>query len=168
MIANEGRFKGIEKTERPVVDGETEYRHIVRIEHAVGETDQLPFGDQAGGALGDSTQQVQIRVLSGCRVRVEMADDEIGQDLQFCVLLAVKKHFEVTETQMAGRCASQNRRGFGGFAIHWVRTAGDTERARARNAERGHGFATEEFTDGRTQHRAAITHARKRRQACAL
>ena len=56
MITDKARLEGIEKSVRTIIDGKTEHRHVVGIQHAMSETNQLPLRYEPGSAFDDLAQ----------------------------------------------------------------------------------------------------------------
>ena len=110
---------------------------------------------------------------AGCGValqRGEVALDRRVEQAAQCGEVAggVGEVLEVAEAQEARRHARDHRRGLDRLAPHRQRRADDGQRPRGRDAERVHRLGAEELADRRAQHRAAVAHARVRRQAAAL
>ncbi len=124
------------------------------------EAHGLPLRHQRRRAAGDFFQQGLIRVLFRQQFRIELFEYGIGQNLQFIEALVVIPVLERTEADEAGGHAGDDGGGFRGFAHDALVRADYGQGARGRDAERGHGFRTEEFADRGAQHGTAITHAR--------
>ena len=64
-VGGEVGIEVIEHTEGAVVDGEPEYRHVVRIHYAVDEADAHPVHHELGGAARDFANELEIRFFAG-------------------------------------------------------------------------------------------------------
>ena len=91
---------------------------------------------------------------------IEAFDHVIGERAQCIDAIVRIKMFEVPKAHEARRHACDDRRGLDFLAAHRLVGADHAQRARGRNAEVMHGFRTQIFADRRTQHRAAVAHAR--------
>ena len=98
MIADEIRIIGIEKSERPVIQGQAQDGHIVGVHHAMGEARRLPLRHQLGGALDHFAEPAGM--VAG-EFRKIFADDMIGQQPHLFVLAAMMEMLEMAEADMA-------------------------------------------------------------------
>ena len=168
VVADVRGVVAVEKAERPVVEGQPQDRHVVGVHHAVAKTHRLPLREQIGRATGDFLQHRRIGQGRLAALGIVMVDHEIGQPTQALGPVGLRKVLEVTEADEAWCHAGDHRSRLQRFAQHRQWRAGDGQRARGRDAQAVHGFGTQKFADRRAQHRAAIAHARIRRQAGAL
>ncbi len=97
-----------------------------------------------------------------------MSDHPVGQRAQLLGLAAVAEVLEMPEAHETRTQPGDHRRGFDTLAPHRAARPHQAQRPRGRDAQRRHGFRAQKFADGRTQHRPAVAHARKRRAAAAL
>ena len=109
MVADEAGIVIIQKPEGPVVQGESQDGHIVRVHDSVGKANGLPFGHQPAGAGDDLGQELQVLVTHNRQMGEVMCDDVIRQQPDGVMLVPVVEHFERSEADVAGRQAHQHR-----------------------------------------------------------
>ena len=168
VVADVAGVEDIEKAERPVVDGQAQDRQVVGVHHAMAKTHRLPLRHQARRGFAHGLQQRGIGL--GCRATsgVELVDHKISQHAQRGMLVVMAEVLEVAKANEAGRHAGHHGGGFQRLAAHRQGRADEAQRARGGNAQAMHGLAAQKFADRRTQHRAAIAHARIGCEAAAL
>ena len=168
MVADVTGVEGVEKTERAVVQRQSQNRHVVGVHYPVRKPHRLPLRHQLGGAAGDFAQQLGIGFGTHGQLRVIARNDVIGQITDRLDLVAVIKHLERAKADEAWRQPGHQRGGFFVLAVYRAITAYNAQRAGGGNAERVHRLGAQVFTDARTQHRAAIAAARVGRAPRAL
>ena len=161
-------IEGVQKTERPVVERQAQHRHIVGIHDAMAKAHGLPVRHQRGRLVCHFFKQRRIGLGGVKTFGGKVRDDKVGQLAQRFRLVAVSKVLEVPEAQKAGRHARHDSGRLHLLAPHFTRRAGDAQGSRGRNAQRVHGFRTQELAYRRAQHGASIAHARIGRQARTL
>jgi len=140
VIADVRRVIGFHESEGAIVERDAEYRHVVRVEHAVHESHGLPVGDQFSGAVCDLAQQRLIGMSLVAKLRVALRQHIVCQRLQLIRVLMIEPMLERTETHEAWRHARDHCGGLGQFA-HYAQIRTDhAQRTGSRYAKPGHGF----------------------------
>ncbi len=160
MVGNEPGIIGVEKAEGAVVERQPEDRHVVGVEHAVGEAYGLPLRDQPGRSGDDVVEQLRVPVPPAAKPWKMSLDDIVGQSRQIRFLTPIVKHLEGTEADMGRRQSKQHGAGFHPFTPDFLVAPHHRKGAGRRDAQARHRLAAQVFPDGRAQDRPAVSKLR--------
>ena len=100
VITNKSRVVGFHETEWTIIESQPEDRHVVRIHHAMCETDSLPLSHQTCGARDDLIQETQVLVWRIADVRKMLGYNIISEQGDRFVLIPISEDLKRTETHM--------------------------------------------------------------------
>ena len=153
---------------RPVIDGQAEDRHVVRVHYPVHETHAHPVRNHARSTLANLREPFGTHAIGVCAARQEQlrkiaTNGEVDQFVQKFEVVARSRQLEVAETDEGRRHPAYDRARFGfGIAViehvahHRLPGRDQAQRARRRHTQVVHGFAAQEFANRGAQHGTSV------------
>ena len=158
----------VEERARPVVDGLAGDRRVVGVHHAVHEADAEPARDERRLRVDDALEQRERVVAAARRVGVVARERVRGERRQRFAVVARGEELERADADVARGHAREHRARQHLLAHDALARRHGGERARGRDAERGHRLAHDVLAQHGAERGASVAAARERRAPRAL
>ena len=150
------RMVGVHESAWAVVDRLARDRGVVGVQNTMNESNEHPACGQPGQRCDHRVIESPIWIFGLARFRVVPRDRVVGENTKVFDVAPRSKILKRADAQMARCNAGQDAARQRAFAHDVFAGQHRGERARRRNAKRGHGLADNVFADDRAERGAAI------------